>query len=84
MHREERSFSVELHLVAEFDDDYEGDEDGYAWFSRFEQELGPKLVAAVFDAVRTTPGWAARAAPRGRDRSTAVEIEVRRTVQTDK
>ena len=27
-HREERSFNVELSLVAEFDESYEGDEDG--------------------------------------------------------
>ncbi len=77
MHREERSFSIELHLVAEFDDDYEGDDDGYAWHARFDSELKPALVRAVFDAIRANPGWTTVAAPRGRDPSAAIELEVR-------
>ena len=35
-YREERSFSIEVSLVAEFDDAYEGEEDGFAWFERFD------------------------------------------------
>jgi hypothetical protein len=81
MHREERSFSIELHLVAEFDDAYEGDDDGYAWFERFERELKPALVRGVFEAVRGAPDWTAVAAPRGRDPGVAVEIEVRRRIR---
>jgi hypothetical protein len=77
MHREEQSFSIELNLVAEFDDDYQGDDDGYAWLERFDRELKPRLVRAVFDAIRETPEWTAVAAPRGRDPSRALEIEVR-------
>jgi hypothetical protein len=79
MHREERSFSIELHLLAEFDDDYEGDEDGYAWVERFERDVKPALVRAVFDAARNARGWTAISAPRGRDPGTAVEIELRLT-----
>jgi hypothetical protein len=81
MHREERSFSIELHLVAEFDDAYEGDEDGYAWVESFERELKPALVRGVFEAVREAPAWTAVAAPRGRDPGVAVEIEVRRRIR---
>lgn len=80
-HREEQSFSIELHLVAEFDDDYEGDEDGYAWLARFDQELKPRVVSAVFDALRASPEWSALAAPRGRDPGRALEIEVRRKIE---
>ena len=46
-HREERSYSIEVNLVAEFDDSYEGDEDGFAWFQRFEGGLKPSLTAAT-------------------------------------
>lgn len=77
MHREERSFTIELSLVAEFDDEYQGEDDGYAWVERFERDVRPRLVRAVFDAVREAPGWTAVAAPRGRDPGRAVEIEVR-------
>ena len=80
-HREEREFSIHLHLSAEFPDDYEGEDDGYVWFEHFEQELKPRLLSALFDALQRTPGWQAVAAPRGRDPDLALEIDVRRTPQ---
>jgi hypothetical protein len=81
MHREEQSFSIELHLVAEFPDDYEGDDDGYVWLERFGRELRPELARALFAAVSQIPGWTAVAAPRGRDPARALEIEIRRDPQ---
>jgi hypothetical protein len=76
-HREERSFSITLHLSAEFDEDYTGDEDGYVWHERFERELRPRLVAKLFDALRAEPGWTVVSAPRGRDPEQALDIDVR-------
>ncbi len=78
MHREEREFAIHLHLSAEFPPDYEGDADGFAWYERFERELKPRLVSAVFEVLQKAPGWEAVAAPRGRDPELALEIEVRR------
>jgi hypothetical protein len=83
-HREEREFSIHLHLSAEFAADYEGDDDGYAWFDRFEGELKPRLIRALFDALQQAPGWQAVAAPRGRDPELALEIDVRRVLQGTK
>ncbi|HVJ19559.1 MAG TPA: hypothetical protein VM686_29265 [Polyangiaceae bacterium] len=80
-HREEREFSLHLHLSAEFSDDYEGDDDGFAWFDHFEQELKPRLISAVFDVLQKTPRWQAVAAPRGRDPELALEIDVKRLLQ---
>jgi hypothetical protein len=77
MHREERVFSVIFTVSSEFDDDYQGDEDGFAWHARFEEELKPRLVAAIFDAVRADPSWDAIVAPRGRDPERAIEIELK-------
>ena len=78
MHREEREFSIVLNVSAEFDDDYAGDDDGFVWHERFERDLKPRLVAAVFDVLRSDPSWQAVAAPTGRDPDRAVEIAVRR------
>jgi hypothetical protein len=78
-YREERTFTVQLHLAAGFDDGYEGDEDGYAWFERFEGVVKPRLVRAIFEALRSDPGWKVTAAPRGRDPGEYLEIEVERT-----
>lgn len=78
MHREEREFSIVLHVAAEFEDDYAGDEDGFAWHEAFERGLKPRLLAAVFDALRSQPGWRAVSAPRGRDPERAIEIDLLR------
>jgi hypothetical protein len=77
-HREERQFTIALHLSAEFPDDYEGDDDGYAWHEAFDQRIRGRVVAAVIDALRSEPGWQIVPAPRGRHPSDAVDIEVRR------
>ena len=76
MHREERSFAIELSLVAEFADDYEGDEDGFAWFERFESGLKPSLTAAVTQALRADPRFVLRVAPRGKDPERTLELEL--------
>jgi hypothetical protein len=76
-HREERSFCIDISLVAEFDDAYEGDEDGYAWFQRFEAALKPRLQAAVSEALRSDPRFSLLAAPRGKDPERALELELR-------
>jgi hypothetical protein len=77
MHREERSFAIELSLVAEFDDSYEGDEDGFAWFQRFETSIKPRLTAAVSEALRSDPRFLLLAAPRGKDPERTLELELR-------
>ena len=46
-HREERNYAIDINLVDEFDDDYEGDEDGFSWLRRFETGLKPRLLAEV-------------------------------------
>lgn len=77
LHREERDFSVHLHLSAEFPEDYEGDDDGFVWAERFERLVKPRLVAAVFEALRAEPGWSALAAPRGHHPERALDLDVR-------
>jgi len=75
-HREERTFTISLHLSAEFADDYAGDDDGFAWHERFQQTLRPALVAALHDALRRDPTFRAVSAPRGRDPETALDLDV--------
>lgn len=76
-HLEERSYSIDVNLVAEFDDAYEGDEDGFAWVERFESELKPQLVAAVTAALRADPRFALVVAPRGKDPERTLELTLR-------
>jgi hypothetical protein len=76
-HREERSYSIDLSLVAEFDDNYAGDDDGFAWVERFEAQLKPKLIAAVAEALRADPHFILIPAPRGKDPERSLELELR-------
>jgi hypothetical protein len=75
-HREEKSFTITLHLSAEFADDYAGDEDGFAWHEGFQQTVRPAVVAAVYEALRAQPRFRAVSAPRGRDPESALDLDV--------
>lgn len=77
MHREERDFSLIFQLCAEFDKDYTGERDGFAWHERFEQHVKPRLVAAILEVLRSDPEWEVRPAPRGRDPERALEFELK-------
>lgn len=77
-HREERRFVVEIHLSADFDEHYEGDDDGYAWANRWDEVVRPRVARAVFDALRSDAGWRVVAAPRGRNPGDVLEIAVER------
>jgi hypothetical protein len=75
-HREEKTFTITLHLSAEFADDYAGEDDGFAWHERFQHTVRPQLVAAVYDALRLQPRFRAVSAPRGRDPESALDLDV--------
>jgi hypothetical protein len=76
-HREEQTFTIDLHVFAEFAEDYSGDEDGFAWHEEFQRVLRPRLVAALFQTLETHPRFKAMAAPRGRDPERSLELDVR-------
>jgi hypothetical protein len=76
-HREEHTYSIDVNLVAEFDDAYEGEEDGLVWLQRFESELKPRLTAAVTEALRSDPRFSLIARPRGKDPERTLELELR-------
>ncbi|MCB9584193.1 MAG: hypothetical protein H6718_02290 [Polyangiaceae bacterium] len=75
-HREEREFAIHLHLTAEFPEDYEGEQDGFAWHKRFQERVRPALLRAVVDVLRAESGAEVVAAPRGRNPEDAVEFNV--------
>jgi len=80
VHREDGKFQVRIELVAEFDEDYEGDDDGYAWLERWKAETRPRLLKAVFDALRADGTCDAIPVSRGASPDEEVEILVRRRV----
>ena len=77
VHREEGRFDIRIELSAEFDEDYEGDDDGYLWLRRFQEEVRPRLARAVFDALRSDPSFRAIPVSRGASPDENMEIDVR-------
>jgi hypothetical protein len=77
VHREEGRFVVCIELSAEFGEDYEGDDDGYAWLEGWRSRVQPRVARAVFEQLRAEPGFSAVPAPRGRSPQEELEIAVR-------
>jgi hypothetical protein len=77
-HREESRFTVRVELSADFADDYEGDDDGFAWLARWQATVRPRLLRAVFEALRSDGGFEAVPVSRGASPEREIEIEVRR------
>lgn len=81
VHREQGGFVVRIELSADFDPDYEGDDDGYAWLEAWRQRVRPRLVRAVFEELRAEPGFLAIPVSRGQNPEDELEIAVRFRVE---
>jgi hypothetical protein len=77
IHREQASFVVRIELVAEFGEDYEGDDDGYAWLNRWRSAIQPRVARAVFEQLRADPAFDAVPTSRGKSPDEEIEISVR-------
>ncbi len=77
VHREHGQFIVRIELSAEFGEEYDGDDDGNAWLERWRAQVQPRVVRAVFEQLRSEPGFSAIPASRGKNPDDEVEIAVR-------
>ena len=77
VHHEEGALTIRIELSAEFGETYEGDDDGYAWLERFRGDVQPKLVRALFEALRSDKRFDVIPVSRGRSPDENVDIEVR-------
>lgn len=82
MHVEEKEFNLRLELRCSFPDDYEGDEDGYAWTEETRPLLAAVITAAV-QALSRHPGWKVRPGNRGRSSDDEVTLILERTIAAD-
>jgi hypothetical protein len=77
VHREEGRFVVRIELSAEFGDDYEGDDDGYAWLADWRARVQPRIARAVIAELRTDRRFSAVPTSRGKSPDEELEIDVR-------
>lgn len=80
-HREEGTFTIRIDLLAEFDEDYEGDDDGYAWLESWKRNVKPRVVRALFEALRSDPAFDTIPVSRGRSPDENVDVEVKLRVR---
>ncbi|MDF0644380.1 MAG: hypothetical protein P0111_10135 [Nitrospira sp.] len=78
MHREEKTFRLRFSLEVSFPEDYEGEEDEFAWVHDWEARIKPQLLKSVFDSLRQHPAWSAHIRNRGISPVDEIEVVVSR------
>ncbi len=68
---------MRIDLSAEFGEEYEGDDDGYAWLEAWRRSVQPRLARAIMGELRGAPGFTAVPVSRGKHPDDELEIEVR-------
>ncbi len=84
VHREEGRFVVRIELSADFDENYEGDSDGYAWLEHWRSHVRPRIIRAVFEELRAAPGFDSIPVSRGQNPDDELEVEVRYRAPAEK
>ena len=74
---EERDFTLRIEVRRAFPKDYDGDDDGYAWWAEIEPATA-EIVRAAAAILAARPGWRVRPANRGRPAAEEVTLVVER------
>ncbi|MBI4400028.1 MAG: hypothetical protein HY581_00165 [Nitrospirae bacterium] len=74
MFQEEKGFNLRFSLEANFPEDYEGDEDNYAWLKDWRTRVKPELLKIIFDTLRRDPSWTVHVRNRGVSPEDEIEI----------
>ena len=83
MFEEEKTFVLRFNLVAGFPEDYDGDEDEYAWLHDRETRIKPELLKTVVTSLRAHPSWSVHVRNRGMAATDEVEVALEKTFSTD-
>ena len=75
-YREEATWTIRIEALAEFDEHYDGELDGYAWRDKQFRELQQQAAQAVLRVLAAQPGWKVRTGNRGLPASDELLIHV--------
>ncbi len=76
MFHEEKGFALRFSLEARFPENYEGEEDDYAWLKRWESEIKPEVLKSIFVLLRRHPDLKAYVRNRGISAEEEIEIVI--------
>lgn len=82
MIQEDKTFTLRFSLEATFPDDYEGEEDEYAWLADWETHVKPQLLKILFESIRESRTWKAHVRNRGKSPLDEVEVVLTRDFST--
>lgn len=71
---EEKAFRLRFSLEAQFPEDYDGEQDNYAWLQEWEREIKPELLKLIFDTLRRHSSWKIHVRNRGLSPLDEIEI----------
>lgn len=80
-YREERELVIRLHLSADFAEGYEGEDDGYEWYQRFDRDVRPELLRAIVRVLSAEGAYRITPINRGLDAHEELELSVERIVR---
>jgi hypothetical protein len=83
MIQEEKAFRLQFALEATFPDDYEGEQDNYAWLQDWEREIKPEVLKLIFDALRRHSSWKIHVRNRGVSPLDEIEIAMVKSFTED-
>src|SRR5688572_21256949 len=78
MLQEEKTFVLRINLEAMFSDDYEGNDDEYAWLRDWELRIKPHLIRVLFESLRQYPAWEVHVRNRGKSPTDEIEVAMSR------
>ncbi len=78
---EDKEFTIRLQLRAGFNDDYQGELDGYEWHRHFSETLRPKLIKALFDTLAAEKEWKVTPVSRGTASDEMLELRLDRVLK---
>lgn len=71
---EDKTFTLRFSLEVRFPDDYDGEEDGYAWLKEWEEGVKPELLKAVRSVLRNHADWLIHVRNRGKSQEDEIEF----------
>jgi len=71
---EDKTFTLRFSLEVRFPDDYDGEEDGYAWLKAWDEEMKPEVLKAVRSVLRRHSGWSIHVRNRGMSQEDEIEF----------